>query len=112
MQSWRAYANQIVPGGEVEDNALIFGRLESGAQFNLEFSFTVQAPWTERLEVYGSQGSVIVDQILNPPTLYYTHSEDFNPQPLEDVPYNPVHWKTESIAMGVRKFIESGNQRH
>jgi hypothetical protein len=50
---------------------------------------------------------VIVDQILNPPTLFYTHSEDFHPQPLKDVPYNPIHWKSDSIAMGVRKFIES-----
>lgn len=103
----RAYANQIVPGSEVEDNAVIVGRLKSGAQFNLEFSFTVQAPWTERLEVHGSKGSVIIDQVLNPPTLYYTHAEDYSPQPLKDVPYNPVNWKTNSIAAGVREFIES-----
>jgi predicted dehydrogenase len=103
----RAYANQIVPGSEVEDNAVIMGRLKNGAQFTLEFSFTVQAPWTERLEVHGSKGSVIIDQILNPPTLHYTHPEDFNPRPLQDVPYNPINWKTDSIAMGVRQFIES-----
>jgi len=103
----RAYANQIVPGSEVEDNAVIVGRLKNGAQFNLEFSFTVQAPWTERLEVHGSKGSVIVDQILNPPTLYYTHAEDYDPQPLKDVPYNPVNWKTDSIATGVCQFLNS-----
>ncbi len=103
----RAYANQIVPGSEVEDNAVIVGRLKNGAQFNLEFSFTVQAPWTERLEVHGSKGSVIIDQILNPPTLYYTHAEDYDPKPLKDVPYNPVNWKTDSIAAGVSQFIES-----
>jgi predicted dehydrogenase len=103
----RAYANQIVPGSEVEDNAIIFGRLKNGAQFNLEFSFTVQAPWTERLEVHGSKGSVIIDQILNPPTLYFTHPEDYAPQPLKDVPYNPINWKTDSIALGVQQFVES-----
>jgi predicted dehydrogenase len=103
----RAFASQIVPGSEVEDNAVIVGRLKSGAQFNLEFSFTVQAPWTERLEVHGSKGSVIIDQILNPPTLYYTHAEDYDPQPLKNVPYNPVNWKTESIATGVHQFINS-----
>ncbi len=103
----KAYANQIVPGSEVEDNAIIFGRLKNGAQFNLEFSFTVQAPWTERLEVHGSKGSVIIDQILNPPSLYYTHAQDYSPQPLKDVLYNPVNWKTDSIALGVSQFIEA-----
>jgi predicted dehydrogenase len=103
----RAYANQIVPGSEVEDNAVIVGRLKNGAQFTLEFSFTVQAPWTERLEVYGSKGSVIIDQILDPPSVYYKNAEDYDPRELPGVLYNPIQWKTDSIAMGVRQFIES-----
>jgi predicted dehydrogenase len=103
----RAYANQIVPGSEVEDNAVIVGRLKSGAQFTLEFSFTVQAPWTERLEVYGSKGSVIIDQILNPPSVYFKHAEDYHPKELPGVLYNPIKWKTDSIAMGVNQFIDS-----
>jgi predicted dehydrogenase len=103
----RAYANQIVPGSEVEDNAVIVGRLKNGAQFTLEFSFTVQAPWTERLEVYGSKGSVIIDQILNPPSVYFKNAEDYDPQELPGVLYNPIQWKTDSIAMGVHQFIES-----
>jgi predicted dehydrogenase len=103
----RAYANQIVPGSEVEDNAVIVGKLRSGAQFTLEFSFTVQAPWTERLEVYGSKGSVIIDQIQDPPSIYFKNAEDYHPQELPGVIYNPIQWKTDSIAMGVRQFIES-----
>ena len=103
----RAYANQIVPGSEVEDNAVILGRLKNGTQFNLEFSFTVQAPWTERLEVHGSKGSVIIEPLLNPPMILYTHPEDYDPQPNKDVPYNPSDWKTDSIALGVSQFIDS-----
>lgn len=103
----RAYANQIVPGSEVEDNAVIVGRLKSGAQFTLEFSFTVQAPWTERLEVYGSKGSVIIDQILDPPSVYFKNADDYDPQSLPGVLYNPTQWKTDSIALGVSQFINS-----
>jgi predicted dehydrogenase len=103
----RAYANQIVPGSEVEDNAVIVGRLKSGAQFTLEFSFTVQAPWTERVEVYGSKGSVIIDQILDPPSVYFKNADDYDPQSLPGVLYNPTQWKTDSIALGVSQFINS-----
>lgn len=103
----QAHANQVVPGSEVEDNAVIVGKLINGAQFDLEFSFTVQAPWTERLEVHGSKGSVIIDQILNPPTVYFRGPEDFNPGQLDGVGYNPINWKTELIASGVSQFIES-----
>jgi predicted dehydrogenase len=103
----RAYAYQIVPGSEVEDNAVIVGRLKSGAQFTLEFSFTVQAPWTERLEVYGSKGSVIIDEILDPPSVYFKNADDYDPQGLPGVLYNPTQWKTDSIATGVGQFIES-----
>lgn len=103
----KAYANQIVPGSEVEDNAIIMGKLKNGAQFNLEFSFTAQAPWTERLEVYGSKGSVVVDQIVNPPTIHYANSEDYHPTELPGVPYNPKGWKTISIASGVEEFVKA-----
>jgi predicted dehydrogenase len=107
IRELRAYANQLIPGSEVEDNAVIVGRTESGAQFNLEFSFTVQAPWTERLEVYGSKGSVVIDQIMNPPTMVFDNPEDYQPHQLPGVRYNPKQWKTESIAHGVKSFIEA-----
>jgi predicted dehydrogenase len=107
IRELRAYANQLIPGSEVEDNAVIVGRMENGAQFNIEFSFTAQAPWTERLEVYGSKGSVVIDQIMNPPTMVFTDPEDYQPHQLPGVLYNPKQWKTESIARGVKGFIEA-----
>ncbi len=107
IDTLQAHANQIVPGSEVEDNAIIVGRLVNGAQFTLEFSFTAQAPWTERLEVYGSKGSVIIDQILNPPTVHFRGAEDYHPTTLAGVPYDPINWKSNSIANGVQQFINS-----
>lgn len=102
-----AYAAKVIPNCEVEDNALITGMLKDRIFFESSFSFTAQAPWTERLEVYGEKGTMIIDQIRNPSSLYFRGANDYDPQPIPAIPYNPVNWKGDSIAKGIASFIKA-----
>ena len=111
VASVQAVANKLVAVSEVEDNAVVAGRLKSGALFTTEFTFTAEIPWGERLEIYGSEGAVVVDQLLDPPAIHYRGRADFTGVPLAGVAYLPDRtehdtsgWKFRSIADGVAAF--------
>lgn len=101
------FASKIVPEGEVEDNAVILGHLANGAEIIMNLSCTMEAPWTERLEVYGSKGGLIVDQLANPPVKYYRGIMDFDGTVVERVPYQPAAWKYLSFIEEVKDFVSS-----
>lgn len=107
LASLQAFHSQLVPASEVEDNAIVIGRMASGATFTLQFTFTAESPWTERLEIYGTTGALIIDQIANPPAIVYRGTEDFYGTPLAGVPYDPVHWKYNSILEETKDFIQT-----
>ena len=95
---------KLVNESEVEDNAIVSGRLKNGIVFISEYSFTAEIPWSERLEVYGTEGTIIIDQLLDPPARVYTGPHDYESRRVEGVKYNPKYWKLESISLGVRDF--------
>jgi predicted dehydrogenase len=99
------FASRLVPEGEVEDNGLILGQLANGAEFQLNTSCTFEIPWTERLEVYGDKGGLIIDQIANPVAKYYLGSDDIDGTVIEDVPFDPLGWKFTSMMDEVRDFV-------
>jgi predicted dehydrogenase len=99
------FASRLVPEGEVEDNGLILGQLANGAEFQLNTSCTFEIPWTERLEVYGDKGGLIIDQIANPVAKYYLGSDDIDGTVIEDVPFDPLGWKFISMMDEVRDFV-------
>lgn len=101
----RAQSAKLVEESEVEDNALVTGRLGNGGLFSAEFSFTAEIPWGERLEVYGSKGSIIVDQLVDPPVMLYKGEYDFDGNPVTSVARDVLWWKGSSIAAGVRDFV-------
>jgi predicted dehydrogenase len=101
----RAFYDRLVEEAEVEDNGVVAGRLQSGALYRCEFTFTAEVPWGERLEVYGSEGAVVVDQFLDPPAVHIRGAEDFEPYPLAGVRFDPRGWKRESIASSVCDFV-------
>ncbi len=107
----RAVQYKMVPESEVEDHAIVSGTLDSGAIFSSEFTFTAEIPWTERLEVYGSTGSVIIDQLADPPALWYRDEWDARGTPLEGVGSDVFGWKLHSIADGVRDFARAVVER-
>lgn len=107
----QATSTKLVEESEVEDHAIVTGRMKSGAIFSTEYTFTAEIPWGERLEVYGSTGSLIVDQVCKPPVVYFRSKADTTGVPVEAVQYDPSGWKAKSIARGVRDFIEALRDR-
>ena len=101
----QAFQATFVPGSEVEDFAVVSGTLKNGAIFSCEFTATAEIPWGERCEIYGSKGSLIIDQLSNPPAVHYRGAEDYEGVPLTGVPYDPVEWKHRSIADEVKDFV-------
>ncbi|MGA3352570.1 MAG: Gfo/Idh/MocA family oxidoreductase [Acidimicrobiales bacterium] len=107
VASIRGFHDQLVEEAQVEDNAVVAGKLVSGALFRCEFTFTAEIPWGERLEVYGSEGSLIIDQLLDPPAVLFRGGTDYAGEPLSKVPHDPRGWKRLAIAAGARDFAEA-----
>lgn len=107
VQDVLGFASKIVPEGEVEDNGLILGHLASGAEFQLNASCSMEIPWTERLEIYGSKGGMIIDQLTNPVVKYYLGSNDIDGTPVEDVPFDPMGWKFSSMVAEIKDFVSA-----
>jgi predicted dehydrogenase len=99
------FASKLVPEGEVEDNGLILGHLANGAEFQLNTSCTFEIPWTERVEIYGSKGGMIIDQLANPVVKYYLGSGDIDGTVVEGVPFDPMAWKFNSMIAEVKDFV-------
>jgi predicted dehydrogenase len=68
--------DNLVPGVEVEDGAVVTGALRSGGYFSCEVSLSAELPWGERLEIYGDHGSLIADSLSPSPLLLYRGVED------------------------------------
>ncbi len=114
IASVQAVCNKIIDVSEVEDHAVVTGCMNSGALFTAEFTFAAEIPWGERLEIYGSEGTVIVDQLLDPPAVHYRGKTDFTGVSISGVAYapdrvehDPAGWKFKSIAAGLREFARS-----
>jgi len=101
------FASKIVPEGEVEDNGLILGHLANGAEFQLNTSCTMEIPWTERVEIYGSKGGMIIDQLVDPVVKYYLGSNDIDGMVVEGVPFDPLIWKYRSMVEEIKDFVSA-----
>ncbi len=106
VASLQAFREQLISKSEVEDNAVVIGKLKNGSLFHSQFSFTVQAPWTERLEINGTEGSIIIDQIANPVGMMFKGTFDTKGKYLE-IPFDPENWKNKSISDEVCAFIQT-----
>jgi predicted dehydrogenase len=107
LETVRAFASRLVAASEVEDHAVVAGRLASGALYTTEYTFTAEIPWGERLELYGSEGSIVVDQLARPPAIRFRGAGDLDGEPLAGVPHAPQTWKRDSIAAGVLDFVDA-----
>jgi UDP-N-acetylglucosamine 3-dehydrogenase len=103
----RGFHHRLIAESEVDDHAVVAGRTRSGALYSTEYTFTAEIPWGERLELYGSEGSVIVDQLADPPAIHFAGRNDDTGTPLANVPYDPAGWKVDSIAAGVADFVRA-----
>ncbi len=101
------YAYKVVPEGEMEDNGLILGHLLNGAEFQLNVSCSFEIPWTERVEIYGENAGMIIDQLADPVLRYYMGSADIDGTPITSVPYDPMAWKFNSMIDEVKDFVQA-----
>jgi len=101
------FASKLVPEGEMEDNGLILGHLANGAEFQLNTSCTFEIPWTERVEIYGNKGGMLIDQLANPVIKYYMGSNDIDGTAVEDVPFDPLGWKFSSMVAEIKDFVSA-----
>jgi predicted dehydrogenase len=100
-------ASTLIPESETEDNGLILGHLANGAEFQLHTSCTMEIPWTERLEIYGSKAGMLIDQLVDPVAKYYQGSNDIDGTVVEGVPFDPLGWKFSSIMAEVQDFVRA-----
>jgi predicted dehydrogenase len=104
IASLRAFTEKLVTASEVEDNAVVFGRMKSGALFTSQFTFTAENFFSERLEVYGSNGTLVIDQLRNPPAIFYHGEKDLSGEVLTTIPFDPAGWKFKAQVRGVAAF--------
>jgi len=107
IASVRAFMSKFVEVSQVEDNGMVAGRMKSGVMFTTEYSFTAEIPWGERLEIYGSEGSLIVDQLYDPPAVHFHGAKDMRGHPVKSVPFDSTYWKSKSIAAGAAAFARA-----
>jgi predicted dehydrogenase len=106
-RSVTAHQWKRVAQSQVEDVAVVTGELAPGMQFVTEYIFTAEIPWSERVEIYGSSASLIIDQLASPVARLFRGKRDLTGVPVASVPYGPGNWKRESIAAEVQDFISS-----
>jgi predicted dehydrogenase len=103
-----AFSHKIIPEAELEDNGIFTGHLNNGSYYFSTVSTIAKVPWTERLEIYGSEGSLIVDHLVDPTAvLHIGPDEKIERKPLESVPFEPKLWKWKSMLAEVTDFIEA-----
>ena len=65
-----------VPEVALDNHAVAFGRMADGPMFSIEFSSVTEYPRGERVEIYGSSGTLLIDQTLDPPMVFYAGDQD------------------------------------
>jgi predicted dehydrogenase len=88
------------------------GRLASGAYFTCGFTSVSEIPHSERLELYGTEGGIIVDQMANPVVKIFRGDQDFNGEVVDGVPFGPDGWHAggwhyESVITELKDFVMS-----
>ncbi len=69
-------------------------------------------PHSERLELYGTEGGIIVDQMADPVVRLFRGHQDFAGETLAEVPFGPDAWHPggwhyESVIAEVSDYVHS-----
>ena len=90
-----------------EENGLIIGHTAKGAQYELFTTVVGAIPWMERVEIYGSKGAIIIDQLANPVMKVYMGSGDMDGTVVPGVEFDPLGWKYNSLILEAKDFISA-----
>lgn len=107
LETLQAFARGWVPGVDLDNHGVIAGRMAAGPLFSMEFCSLTEYPRGERLEIYGSDGTLVIDQVLDPPMVLYRGDHDPRGTPVESVPYDLAGWKPESIRATAADFVQA-----
>ncbi|MDR0366063.1 MAG: Gfo/Idh/MocA family oxidoreductase [Bifidobacteriaceae bacterium] len=113
IASLRAVGRKLFPlDNEIEDTAEVTGLLKSGAHFSCTFTSVSEAPHSERLELYGTNGVILMDQAAEPVVKLFSGALDYAGTNIAEVPaaldgWHPGGWHFESVQREVTDFIDS-----
>lgn len=107
VEAIQASARGWVPGIPLDNHAVVTGKMVGGELFSVEISSLTECPRGERVEIYGSEGTLIIDQMLDPPMVVYRNDRDLRGSAVAGVPYDIEGWKAESTHGTVRDFVEA-----
>ncbi|UJA20864.1 Gfo/Idh/MocA family oxidoreductase [Thermoleophilia bacterium SCSIO 60948] len=105
VESLHAIGQRWVPEIPLDNHGVIVGRMAGGPFFSLEFMSVTEYPRGERVEIYGSEGTLVIDQVLDPPMIHYRGASDPHGTPVEGIGYDLEGWKPESIRATAHDFI-------
>lgn len=113
VASLRAVGKKLVNlPNEIEDTVEVTGALKSGAHFSSTFTSVSEIPHSERLELFGTSGGILVDQMTEPVVKLFRGHHDFPGEAVADVPFSPDAWHPggwhfESVLVEVKDFVAS-----
>jgi len=90
-----------------EENGLIIGHMANGGEYELFTTVVGAIPWMERVEIYGSKGAIIIDQLSNPVMKVYMGSGDIKGKVVEGVEFDPLRWKYASMIAEAKDFVQA-----
>jgi predicted dehydrogenase len=101
------FASRFSNTKPAEENALIYGHLANGGEYELWTTVVGCIPWMERAEIYGSKGAIIIDQLSNPVMKVYMGSRDIKGTVVDGVEYDNPAWKYHSMIAEAKDFVQA-----
>jgi predicted dehydrogenase len=103
-------AYQLLPESLCNDHRLITGHLPNNTVFTLTQNCLPDTPWGERLEIHGSLGSLVVEQLASPPQLHI-HGEKSAEQAEQgeqaEASLEPHVWRYLASIAGVQDVVRA-----
>jgi len=104
--------NRFTLNKEIEDTAQVDGAMRSGAHYCCTFTSVAEIPHSERLELYGTHGGILMDQMSDPVVKVFKGNRDFQGYAVPHVPFGPDGWHPggwhwESVITEVTDFVDS-----
>lgn len=112
IESLRGVGKKLIDlPNEIEDTAEVTGRLKSGAHFSSTFTSVSEVPHSERLELYGTTGGILIDQMSDPVVKLFQGAHDYRGTAVDVAfrpdAWHPGGWHFESVLTEVTDFITS-----
>ena len=90
---------------EVEDNAVGTVRFANGAMGIFSFCTTTASPWTEQLELFGTEGSILVDFLSHSPVRVFSSKRRLDDLPEQWSFYGNILWQEPIIEHSVHEWV-------